>query len=82
MTACPRDFKMRKLSMLVLYSLFISSAPFSDMFAGSLLQVENYQLIVERFLQTDFPSWEQLANLEYVREKKIRQVPLFSAQLK
>ncbi|OPJ69380.1 CST complex subunit CTC1 isoform A [Patagioenas fasciata monilis] len=38
---------------------------------GSLLQVENYQLVVERFLQTDFPSWEQLENLEYVREKKI-----------
>ncbi|XP_051469127.1 CST complex subunit CTC1 isoform X2 [Apus apus] len=39
-------------------------------FIGSLLQVENYQLIVERFLQTDFPSWEHLANLEHVREKK------------
>ncbi|XP_049680626.1 CST complex subunit CTC1 isoform X1 [Accipiter gentilis] len=37
---------------------------------GSLLQVENYQLIVERFLQTDFPSWEHLENLEHVREKK------------
>ncbi|XP_054690852.1 CST complex subunit CTC1 isoform X1 [Grus americana] len=37
---------------------------------GSLLQVENYQLVVERFLQTDFPSWEQLANLDHVREKK------------
>ncbi|XP_059677717.1 CST complex subunit CTC1 [Gavia stellata] len=37
---------------------------------GSLLQVENYQLVVERFLQTDFPSWEQLANLEHVREKR------------
>ncbi|XP_014812705.1 PREDICTED: CST complex subunit CTC1 [Calidris pugnax] len=37
---------------------------------GSLLQVENYQLVVERFLQTDFPSWKQLANLEHVREKK------------
>ncbi|XP_030325240.1 CST complex subunit CTC1 isoform X1 [Calypte anna] len=37
---------------------------------GSLLQVENYQLVVERFLQTDFPSWEYLANLEHVREKK------------
>ncbi|XP_010119602.1 PREDICTED: CST complex subunit CTC1, partial [Chlamydotis macqueenii] len=37
---------------------------------GSLLQVEDYQLVVERFLQTDFPSWEQLANLEHVREKK------------
>lgn len=52
------------------------------MLAGSLLQVENYQLVVERFLQTDFPSWEQLANLEHVREKKTRQVPLFSGQLK
>ncbi|XP_054242700.1 CST complex subunit CTC1 [Indicator indicator] len=37
---------------------------------GSLLQVENYQVIVERFLQTDFPSWEHLANLEYVRVKR------------
>ncbi|XP_056196852.1 CST complex subunit CTC1 [Falco biarmicus] len=37
---------------------------------GSLLQVENYQLIVERFLQTDFPSSEHLGNLEHVREKK------------
>ncbi|XP_061310191.1 CST complex subunit CTC1 [Pezoporus flaviventris] len=37
---------------------------------GSLLQVETYQLIVERFLQTDFPSWEHLANLEHIREKK------------
>ncbi|XP_027537073.1 CST complex subunit CTC1 [Neopelma chrysocephalum] len=37
---------------------------------GSLLQVENYQLVVERFLQTDFPSWEHLENLEHVREKK------------
>jgi len=63
---------MRKLSLLFLCSLFISSALFSDVFAGSLLQVENYQLVVERFLQTDFPSWEQLANLEHVREKKNR----------
>ncbi|XP_009978234.1 PREDICTED: CST complex subunit CTC1, partial [Tauraco erythrolophus] len=37
---------------------------------GSLLQVENFQLVVERFLQTDFPSWQQLENLEHVREKK------------
>ncbi|XP_075293619.1 CST complex subunit CTC1 isoform X1 [Opisthocomus hoazin] len=46
-------------------------SPFADTaLLGSLLQVENYQLVVERFLQTDFPSWEQLANLEHVREKK------------
>ncbi|XP_061221381.1 CST complex subunit CTC1 [Neopsephotus bourkii] len=37
---------------------------------GSLLQVETYQLIVERFLQTDFPSWEHLGNLEHIRDKK------------
>ncbi|XP_064375774.1 CST complex subunit CTC1 isoform X2 [Dromaius novaehollandiae] len=37
---------------------------------GSLLQVEAYQLVVERFLQSDFPSWKQLANVEHVREKK------------
>ncbi|XP_041267039.1 CST complex subunit CTC1 isoform X1 [Onychostruthus taczanowskii] len=37
---------------------------------GSLLQVENYQLVVERFLKTDFPSWEHLENPEHVREKK------------
>ncbi|XP_048150530.1 CST complex subunit CTC1 isoform X1 [Corvus hawaiiensis] len=37
---------------------------------GSLLQVENYQLVVERFLKTDFPSWEHLENLKHVREKK------------
>ncbi|RMC07649.1 hypothetical protein DUI87_17126 [Hirundo rustica rustica] len=37
---------------------------------GSLLQVENYQLVVERFLKTDFPSWEHLKNLEHVRKKK------------
>ncbi|XP_069723006.1 CST complex subunit CTC1 [Phaenicophaeus curvirostris] len=37
---------------------------------GSLLQVENYQLVVERFFQTDFPSWEHLENLDHVREKK------------
>lgn len=42
------------------------------MFVGSLLKVENYQLVVERFLQTDFPSWEHLANWEHVREKKTR----------
>lgn len=73
---------MRKLSLLFLSSLFISSAPFSVFFAGSLLQVENYQLVVERFIQSDFPSWEQLANPEYVREKKSRWVPLFSALVK
>ncbi|XP_014108757.1 PREDICTED: CST complex subunit CTC1 [Pseudopodoces humilis] len=37
---------------------------------GSLLQVENYQIVVERFLKTDFPSWEHLENLEHVRKKK------------
>ncbi|PKU31001.1 cst complex subunit ctc1 [Limosa lapponica baueri] len=39
---------------------------------GSLLQVENYQLVVERFLQTDFPSWKQLANLEHFYFEDVR----------
>jgi len=73
---------MRKLSSLFLCSPFISSTPFSVVFAGSLLQVENYQLVVERFIQSDFPSWEQLENSEHVREKKTRWVPLFSALVK
>ncbi|XP_010214626.1 PREDICTED: CST complex subunit CTC1 [Tinamus guttatus] len=37
---------------------------------GALLQVEAYQLVVERFLRSDFPSWKELENLEHVREKK------------
>ncbi|XP_019382891.1 PREDICTED: CST complex subunit CTC1 isoform X2 [Gavialis gangeticus] len=46
-------------------------SPFADTaLIGSLLQVETYQLVVEMFLQSDFPSWEQLLNLEHVREKK------------
>lgn len=65
------------------YVLFLfSSALFSDVFAGSLLKVENYQLVVERFLKTDFPSWEYLENLKHVREKQTRWVPLFSVQVK
>ncbi|KAM7180782.1 CST complex subunit CTC1 isoform 1-T1 [Macrochelys suwanniensis] len=39
---------------------------------GSLLQVETYQLVVERFLQSDFPSWEQLWTLEHVRGTETR----------
>ncbi|XP_048783471.1 CST complex subunit CTC1 isoform X1 [Lagopus muta] len=47
------------------------SSPFANTaLIGSLLQVENYQLVVERFIQSDFPSWEQLENSEHVREKK------------
>ncbi|XP_015729845.1 CST complex subunit CTC1 isoform X3 [Coturnix japonica] len=47
------------------------SSPFANTaLIGSLLQVENYQLVVERFIQSDFPSWEQLENPEHVREKK------------
>uniref|UniRef100_A0A7M4DZG4 CST complex subunit CTC1 n=1 Tax=Crocodylus porosus TaxID=8502 RepID=A0A7M4DZG4_CROPO len=46
-------------------------SPFADTaLIGSLLQVETYQLVVEMFVQSDFPSWEQLLNLEHVREKK------------
>ncbi|XP_006132979.2 CST complex subunit CTC1 isoform X2 [Pelodiscus sinensis] len=48
-------------------------SPFSDTaLIGSLLQVEAYQLVVERFLQSDFPSWEQLLTPEHVRGKETR----------
>ncbi|KAJ6658353.1 hypothetical protein lerEdw1_020625 [Lerista edwardsae] len=44
---------------------------------GCLLKIEMFQLVVERFLQSDFPSWQQLMTEEHVKEKKTRQVPLF-----
>ncbi|XP_034644129.1 CST complex subunit CTC1 isoform X1 [Trachemys scripta elegans] len=48
-------------------------SPFADTaLIGSLLQVETYQLVVERFLQSDFPSWEQLWTLEHVRGRETR----------
>ncbi|XP_067402084.1 CST complex subunit CTC1 isoform X2 [Emydura macquarii macquarii] len=48
-------------------------SPFADTaLIGSLLQVETYQLVVERYLQSDFPSWEQLLTLEHVRGKETR----------
>ncbi|XP_044856988.1 CST complex subunit CTC1 isoform X4 [Mauremys mutica] len=48
-------------------------SPFADTaLLGSLLQVETYQLVVERFLQSDFPSWEQLRTLEHVRGRETR----------
>ncbi|XP_032629487.1 CST complex subunit CTC1 isoform X4 [Chelonoidis abingdonii] len=47
--------------------------PFADTaLIGSLLQVETYQLVVEQFLQSDFPSWEQLWTLEHVRGRETR----------
>nr|XP_033780311.1 CST complex subunit CTC1 isoform X2 [Geotrypetes seraphini] len=39
---------------------------------GSVLQVERFQIVVERFIRSDFPSWKQLASPEYVREKHSR----------
>ncbi|XP_050812675.1 CST complex subunit CTC1 isoform X3 [Gopherus flavomarginatus] len=48
-------------------------SPFADTaLIGSLLQVETYQLVVEQFLQSDFPSWEQLWTLEHVRGRETR----------
>ncbi|XP_074856917.1 CST complex subunit CTC1 isoform X2 [Carettochelys insculpta] len=50
-----------------------NGSPFADTaLIGSLLQVETYQLVVERFLQSDFPSWEQLSVLEHVRGREAR----------
>ncbi|XP_078527669.1 CST complex subunit CTC1 [Lissotriton helveticus] len=39
---------------------------------GYILQVENYQLVVERLVQSNFPSWEQLRNKEYIKETNCR----------
>ena len=43
-------------------------------FTGCLLQIETFQLVMERFLQSDFPSWQELESHEYIKEKKTRQV--------
>ncbi|XP_029436637.1 CST complex subunit CTC1 isoform X2 [Rhinatrema bivittatum] len=39
---------------------------------GSVLQVDRFQIVVERFIRSDFPSWKQLASPEHVREKHSR----------
>ncbi|XP_043926804.1 CST complex subunit CTC1 [Protopterus annectens] len=47
--------------------------PFYDAsFLDCLLQINEYQVIVERFQRSDYPSWEQLGNPEFVREKRSR----------
>ncbi|XP_069502547.1 CST complex subunit CTC1 [Ambystoma mexicanum] len=39
---------------------------------GHIVQVEEYQLIVERLIQSNFPSWEQLQNTDYITKKETR----------
>ncbi|XP_060092784.1 CST complex subunit CTC1 [Heteronotia binoei] len=47
--------------------------PFADTsLIGCLLQIEAFQLVMEQFLQSDFPSWQELESPEYVKEKKTR----------
>ncbi|XP_062984912.1 CST complex subunit CTC1 [Elgaria multicarinata webbii] len=47
--------------------------PFADTsLIGCLLQIETFQLTIERFLQSNFPSWQQLETHEYIKEKRIR----------
>nr|XP_020645233.1 CST complex subunit CTC1 [Pogona vitticeps] len=47
--------------------------PFADTsLIGCLLQIETFQLVMERFLQSDFPSWQELESHEYIKEKKTR----------
>ncbi|XP_030043835.1 CST complex subunit CTC1 isoform X2 [Microcaecilia unicolor] len=41
-------------------------------FIGNMLLMERFQVVVERFIRSDFPSWRQLASPEYVREKRSR----------
>ncbi|KAJ7317989.1 hypothetical protein JRQ81_004151 [Phrynocephalus forsythii] len=47
--------------------------PFADTsLLGCLLQIEIFQLVMERFLQSDFPSWQELESHEYIKEKRTR----------
>ncbi|XP_015280021.1 PREDICTED: CST complex subunit CTC1-like [Gekko japonicus] len=47
--------------------------PFADTsLIGCLLQVETFQLMAEQFLQSDFPSWQELKSPKHVKEKKTR----------
>ncbi|XP_054858640.1 CST complex subunit CTC1 [Eublepharis macularius] len=47
--------------------------PFADVsLLGYLLQIERFQLVMEQFLQSDFPSWQELKTQEYIKEKKSR----------
>ncbi|XP_066473831.1 CST complex subunit CTC1 [Tiliqua scincoides] len=39
---------------------------------GCLLEIEIFQLVMERFLQSEFPSWQQLVTQKHVKEKKTR----------
>ncbi|XP_044305635.1 CST complex subunit CTC1 isoform X1 [Varanus komodoensis] len=53
--------------------------PFTDTsLIGCLLQIEAFQLTVEQFLQSDFPSWQQLMTHKYIKEKKRRVYVQFS----
>ncbi|XP_061494299.1 CST complex subunit CTC1 isoform X2 [Rhineura floridana] len=47
--------------------------PFADTsLIGCLLQVEIFQLVMEQFFQSGFPSGQQLPSHEYVKERKSR----------
>ncbi|KAL8202536.1 UNVERIFIED_CONTAM: hypothetical protein K2H54_016579 [Gekko kuhli] len=47
--------------------------PFADTsLIGCLLQIETFQLVMEQFLQSDFPSWQELKSPKHVKEKKTR----------
>ncbi|XP_048359755.1 CST complex subunit CTC1 [Sphaerodactylus townsendi] len=48
-------------------------SPFVDTsLIGCLLQIKKFQLGVEQFLQSDFPSWQELKSAKYIKEKKTR----------
>nr|XP_028568924.1 CST complex subunit CTC1 isoform X1 [Podarcis muralis] len=47
--------------------------PFAETsLVGCLLQVEIFQFVIEQFLRSDFPSWQQLGSPEHIKEKKTR----------
>ncbi|XP_064409056.1 CST complex subunit CTC1-like [Latimeria chalumnae] len=49
------------------YSQFVDTC-----ILGSLIQVDRYQLVVEYFIESEFPSWRQLEDARFIKEKYCR----------
>ncbi|XP_055970947.1 CST complex subunit CTC1 isoform X2 [Sorex fumeus] len=56
-----------------------NSEPLSDpQFIGCLLRVEKFQLIIERNVRSNFPSWEELSKTGYIQKQRARIYVQFS----
>ncbi|XP_054989823.1 CST complex subunit CTC1 isoform X2 [Sorex araneus] len=56
-----------------------NSKPLSDpQFLGRLLRVERFQLIIERTVRSNFPSWEELSVTGYIQKQHARVYVQFS----